>query len=166
MPPTELPKIVTQLGSPPKEAMFPCTQCRAATTSRRPWLPGMCLSPVLGAGRGSDQHKMPPKIYLFFPCTLRNCFESVTRALGISSVPQSWLGYESPLAPVCPVYGVGRCSSQSELTLRWIIGLVALCPQSPLGLYPTLCPSSVFSSGFHWASSHCGALGYSFFSLS
>lgn len=47
----EPPKMVTELGSPPKGEMFPCTQCRVATTSRKPQLPGACSSPVLGVGR-------------------------------------------------------------------------------------------------------------------
>jgi hypothetical protein len=92
MPPAELPKIVTQLGSPPKGAMFPWTQRRAATTSRNPLLPGMCLSPVLGTGSGTDWLKIASKTY-FFSYTLCICFESVTRALGTSPLP-------SPCLPV------------------------------------------------------------------
>jgi hypothetical protein len=70
-PPADPPKMVTQLGSPPKEAMFPCTQRRAAITSMKPWLPGINLSPVLGAGWG--------QWLAHFSQSLQVCFEPATR---------------------------------------------------------------------------------------
>lgn len=45
--PALYPEMVTRLGSPPKAAMFLCTQRSAATWSLKPLLPGAYLSPVL-----------------------------------------------------------------------------------------------------------------------
>lgn len=48
--PADWPNSVTLSGSPPKAAMFSCTQCRAATWSSSPQFPRAWLSPVLGTG--------------------------------------------------------------------------------------------------------------------
>lgn len=111
MPPAELPKIVTQLGSPPKGAMFPWTQRRAATTSRNPLLPGMCLSPVLGTGSGTDWLKIASQTYVF----LILCTFALSQSPVLFSAFPSLLPCESPVFLVCDVGGCSRTASQSWL---------------------------------------------------
>lgn len=54
VPPALCPKIVTQLGFPPNAAMLFWTQCRAATWSFSPKLPGAILSAVLRNPAGTS----------------------------------------------------------------------------------------------------------------
>lgn len=52
MAPADSPKMVTERGSPPKDAMFSWTQVRVASWSMKAQFPKACLSPVLGARGG------------------------------------------------------------------------------------------------------------------
>ena len=49
--PADSPKMVTFPGSPPKPAMFFCTQVSAASESSTPWLPdALCPDSLVSSG--------------------------------------------------------------------------------------------------------------------
>lgn len=127
--PAEPPKMVIQSRSPPKEPMLPCTQRRAATTSSKPWLPGACLSPVLGTEDGGGQHRQAP---------LPAC-SSVFEDLGCFELPPGWTSDPQPapgsgltLSHHCNLCGQGGLLGGWNLFTPW--------PHSPLRswLHPSM----------------------------